>query len=255
MKIFAPDALTGKTFLVTGASSGLGKAAAILIAECGGRVLVSGRDRSRLAVSIEMMSGDIHVALPFTLSTADAMTDWIKSIATEYGALSGIFHAAGTALIRPARMTQQSHLEDLLQSSLYSAFGIARAASSKGVVMDGGSIVMMSSVAGSRGQSGMTAYSAVKAGIDGLVRSLACELSQRQIRVNSIAAGAVETEMHAKLTSAIAGTPMLENYEQEHLLGFGQPEDVANAALFLLSDASRWVTGTNLVIDGGYMVR
>ncbi len=255
MNIFAADALTGKTFLVTGASSGLGKAAAISIAQCGGRVLASGRDRPRLETAIAAMNGDIHVALPFTLSTADAMTDWIKSVATEYGALTGIFHAAGTALIRPARMTQQSHLEDLLQSSLYSAFGIARAAASKGILTDGGSIVMMSSVAGSRGQSGMTAYSAVKAGIDGLVRSLACELAQRQIRVNSIAAGAVETEMHAKLTSAIAGTPMLENYEREHLLGFGQPEDVANAVLFLLSDASRWVTGTNLVIDGGYMVR
>ncbi len=253
MKIFASDALLGKTFLVTGASSGLGRATSILIAACGGQVLASGRDSSQLAASINLMQGDKHIALPFTLSTADSLADWIKSVTLEYGALSGIFHSAGTALIRPARMTQQYHLEELMQSSLYSAFGIARAAASKGIIIDGGSIVMMSSVAGARGQSGMTAYSAVKAGIDGLVRSLACELAPRKIRVNSIAAGAVETEMHTKLTTNIAGTPMLDKYEQDHLLGFGQPEDIANAALFLLSDAAKWVTGTNLIIDGGYM--
>jgi NAD(P)-dependent dehydrogenase (short-subunit alcohol dehydrogenase family) len=254
MSIFAADALKGKTFLVTGASSGLGKATAIMIAECGGQVLASGRNESRLTACIEAMKGTNHIALPFDLSNADEVADWVKSIAKKYGALSGIFHSAGLGLVLPARMIKQSHLESLLQSSLFAAFGIARAASSKGIITDGGSIVFMSSVIGSRGQLGMTAYSAVKSGIDGMVRSLACELAPRKIRANSILAGAVETEMIAEWR-AISDKAAVAELEGRHLLGFGNPEDVANIVLFLLSDASQWITGTNLVIDGGYMVR
>ncbi|MDC6130107.1 SDR family oxidoreductase, partial [Burkholderia gladioli] len=134
------------------------------------------------------------------------------------------------------------------------AFGIARAAARKGVMEDGASLVLMSSVAASTGQVGMTAYSAAKAGIEGLVRSLACELAPRRIRVNAIAAGAVRTAMHERLTR---GSPdeAVAAYESSHLLGFGEPEDVAGAALFLLSGASRWITGTALAVDGGYRVR
>ena len=254
MSIFATDALKGKTFLVTGASSGLGKATAIMIAECGGQVLVSGRNESRLTACIEAMKGTNHIALPFDLSNADEVADWVKSIAEKYGHLSGIFHSAGVELVRPVKIIKQSHLEHLLQSSFFAAFGIARASSSKGVITDGGSIVFMSSVAGSRGQLGLSAYSAVKSGVDAMVRSLSCELAPRKIRVNSIVAAAVETVMHARLAAANS-TETMSDYEGKHLLGFGKPEDIANAVLFLLSDASRWVTGTNLVIDGGYMVR
>ncbi|MEH1777608.1 MAG: SDR family oxidoreductase [Nostoc sp.] len=254
MSIFAPDALKGKLFLVTGSSSGLGKAAAKMIAECGGQVLASGRNKSRLAACIEAMAGTNHVALPFELSNADEVADWVKSIAGKYGSLSGIFHSAGSELVLPARMIKQSNLEHLLESNFFAAFGIARASSSKGVITDGGSIVFMSSVAGFRGQLGLSAYSAVKSGVDAMVRSLSCELAPRKIRVNSIMAAAVETEMHARLVVA-SSKEAISDYERKHLLGFGQPEDVANAVLFLLSDASRWVTGTNLVIDGGYMVR
>jgi NAD(P)-dependent dehydrogenase (short-subunit alcohol dehydrogenase family) len=100
----------------------------------------------------------------------------------------------------------------------------------------------------------MSLYSAAKAGIDGLVRSLACEFAPRRVRVNSIAAGAITTPMHERL-SRTSTEAAIEAYEQSHLLGFGAPADVANAALFLLGPASRWVTGTTMVIDGGYLCR
>jgi NAD(P)-dependent dehydrogenase (short-subunit alcohol dehydrogenase family) len=253
--VFSSDCLQGGTYLVTGASSGIGRATALLIAACGGKVIAAGRDATRLAELHSALAGDAaHAMSVQELQDADTVADWVKGLADQHGPLAGVFHAAGVELIRPARMVRQSHLDQLFASSLYASFGIARAVSQKNSLVDGGSVVLMSSVAGSTGQVGMTAYSAAKAGIDALVRSLACELAARRIRVNSIAAGAVETAMHARLTKG-SGDGATAEYERSHLLGFGAPDDVANAAIFLLSGASRWITGSVLAADGGYMVR
>ncbi|WP_323119387.1 SDR family NAD(P)-dependent oxidoreductase [Burkholderia alba] len=254
MTHFSERCLAGGIYLVTGASSGIGQAAATAIARAGGRIVAGGRDADRLAAVVAALPGDGHAASTAELNDADMAADWAGQLAERHGAFAGVFHAAGAELIRPARMTRQAQLDHVFGSSLYAAFGIARAVSRKNVLADGGSVVLMSSVAGSTGQVGMTAYSAAKAGIDGLVRSLACELAARRIRVNSIAAGAVKTAMHARLTQ---GSPddAVAAYEQSHLLGFGEADDVANAALFLLSGASRWITGTVLAVDGGYRVR
>ena len=254
LNIFKSDALQGRTYLVTGASSGIGKATAVLLSECGARVLINGRDESRLNETLVQLSGSGHLAFAAPLETADQTNDWLKSVLDASGPMDGVFHCAGIELIRPARMTKQAQLNEVLGSSLFAAFGIARALSSKNAMVDGGALVFMSSVAGSTGQVGMSAYSAAKAAIDGMVRSLACELSSRQIRVNSVAAGAVQTAMHERLTKG-SGDDAAQAYANSHLLGFGEPQDVAQAALYLLSPASRWVTGTTIIVDGGYMVR
>lgn len=254
MTMFAAGCLEGQTYLVTGASSGIGRAGARAIAELGGRVIVTGRDETRLHETLDNLPAGNHAISVQALSDADQTAEWLGHLVETHGALAGVFHAAGVELIRPAKLTRQEHLNQVFGSSLFAAFGIARAASKKNIILDGGSIVFMSSVAGSTGQQGMTAYSAAKAGIDGMVRSLACELAPRRIRVNSIAAGAVETAMHQRLTAG-AGDDAIATYERSHLLGFGEAADVANSAVFLLGEASRWITGTTLVVDGGYMAR
>lgn len=254
MNYFKNDCLAGKTFLITGASSGIGQATAQKVAECGGLVVISGRDNERLNATLDKLPGKDHVASACDLRDADQAFDWTKTIIGKSGALSGVFHCAGIELIRPIKMLKQAHLDQILGSSLMASFGIARALSQKNALNDGASMVFMSSVAGSTGQVGMTAYSAAKAGVDGLVRSLACEMAPRKIRVNSIASGAVKTAMHDRLTKG-GGEDATAAYEQSHLLGFGEVDDIAQAATFLLSDASRWITGTTLVVDGGYMVR
>lgn len=254
MNLLSSNALEGATYLVTGASSGIGRATAIHLAECGARVVLNGRDERRLQETMSVLSGSGHMLCPATLQTADQSNDWIKNVLKESGPLSGVFHSAGVELIRPIRMIKQAQLEDVLGSSLFAAFGIAKALSGKDALIDGASLVFMSSVAGTTGQTGMTAYSATKAAIDGMVRSLACELASRQIRVNSIAAGGVQTAMHDRLTKTTSDDSN-KAYANSHLLGFGTPDDIAHAAVFLLSRASRWITGTTMFVDGGYRVR
>jgi NAD(P)-dependent dehydrogenase (short-subunit alcohol dehydrogenase family) len=254
LNIFKSDALQDKIYLVTGASSGIGKATAILLSECGARVVLNGRDEARLNVTLSELKGAGHAIAAAPLETADQTSDWLKGVLESTGPFDGLFHCAGIELIRPARMIKQAQLNGVLGSSLFAAFGIARAMSAKNALVDGGSLVFMSSVAGVTGQVGMTAYSAAKAGIDGMVRSLACELSIKKIRVNSIAAGAVHTAMHDRLTKG-SGDEATLAYAQSHLLGFGDAQDIAQAALYLLSPASRWITGTTMVVDGGYTVR
>jgi NAD(P)-dependent dehydrogenase (short-subunit alcohol dehydrogenase family) len=254
MNLFKNNALDGATYFITGASSGIGRAAALLLADCGARVIVNGRDKERLNETLFALKGSGHQAFLSELQTADQTNDCVTDLLKSIGPLNGVFHCAGVEMIRPVRMIKQAQLDEVLGSSLYAAFGMARAFSRKSALVDGASLVFMSSVAGSTGQVGMAAYSAAKAGIDGMVRSLACELAPRQIRVNSIAAGAVYTAMHERLTKG-SGEESTQVYSNAHLLGFGTPEDVAQAVVYLLSPASRWVTGTTMFVDGGYMVR
>lgn len=245
---------TGRRILVTGASSGIGRATSILLSQCGAEITINGRNLERLEETHSVLSGAGHTTSIAALSNADDTAEWIKNLAFSNGPYDGIFHAAGMASIKPVRLLKQSHLDEVLGSSLMAGFGIAKSAAQKGVMADGGSIVYMSSVAGARGQAGMSAYSAAKAAVDSLVRSLACELAPRKIRVNSIAAGAVETEMLTRL-NCLMGEEGAANCENRHLLGFGSSTDIAHAAAFLLSLASAWITGTTMVVDGGCMVR
>lgn len=251
MSIFTPDSLAGRHIVVTGASSGLGRQAAMILAVAGGHLRLLGRDQGRLQETLASLPGSGHGMIVASFTDLETTAEIIKDIANKNGAIDGVFHSAGVEIVRPMRMFKNDHLARLFEASLYSALGIARAAALRGVLNDRASLVFMSSVAGLRGTAGMVGYSATKAAIDGMVRSLACELAGRGIRVNSIAAGAIQTEMHDRLTKSL-GESALADYERRHLLGFGQSADIANAALFLLSEASSWITGTTLIVDGGY---
>jgi NAD(P)-dependent dehydrogenase (short-subunit alcohol dehydrogenase family) len=247
---FAEDCLQGQHILVTGASSGLGRATAVAVAGCGARVSLVGRSAARLDETLALLKGEGHSAHEADLSDAEAASDSVSAIISERGTLNGAFYSAGTTLVLPAKLQKNRHLDDVFGAGLRGAFGLVRALLKKNAMVDGGSMVFMSSFSAVRGRQGMTAYCAAKAGLDGMVRALALEVAARRIRVNSIVAGAVETAMHERILEGI-NEEAIEDYRSRHPLGFGQPDDVANAALFLLSDASKWITGSAMAVDGG----
>jgi NAD(P)-dependent dehydrogenase (short-subunit alcohol dehydrogenase family) len=254
MRVFNEQYLADKRVLVTGASSGIGRQTALTLAACGAKVCVSGRDETRLRATLAALPGSQHSLLVMDLNGEDGIAESIQADAKACGVFYGAFHAAGVSLVRQVKMCKGRQFDEVFGPSVRSAFSIARAMSLRGVMEDSGSIVLMSSVAGLRGQAGMSLYSAAKAAMDGMTRSLAVEMAPRGIRINAVCAGAVETPMHSSLLATL-NEDSIEAYRAKHLLGFGLADDVANSVVFLMGHGGRWITGTSMVVDGGYTVR
>ena len=246
-----PMDLTGQTILVTGASSGIGRETARLISQLGAHVVLAGRNEERLAETLRLLDGGGHSAAPFDLSSTDEIPRWLKSISASSGPLHGLVHSAGIHKLRPLRVLNAKAVEDIMRINVGAAIGLAKGFCQKGVCAPGGSIVFLSSSAGLTGQAGVSAYAASKGGIVALTRALAVELAGEHIRVNCVAPGVVATEMGRSLLGML--TPeQRAALEAAHLLGLGSARDVAHAIAFLLASTARWITGTVLVVDGGY---
>jgi NAD(P)-dependent dehydrogenase (short-subunit alcohol dehydrogenase family) len=250
--VFQSDMLAGKTILITGASSGIGKRTATALAQSGARLVLAGRDEQRLIETQQSLPGCDHVSVIADLNDADSAADFVKTTAKQHGIMSGIFHSAGLYAMMPSRTVKQKLIDSLYAASVWGAYGIARAASSKHVLADGGSFVIMSSVAGLRGHPATSVYGGAKAAIVGLVQPLAIEFAARGVRVNAIAAGIVESRMQLETLANLPPEVAVESQAQ-YPLGFGTMTDVAGVVVFLMSDAGRWITGTTVTVDGGYM--
>jgi len=249
-----PMALTGRRILVTGASSGIGRATAVLLGELGARVVLTGRDAGRLEETRAALAGAGHVALPFDLAAVDEIPAWMRRLAEEGGALSGLVHSAGIQQTLPVRNLQAEHYQAVMSINVYAAMSLARGFRQRGVSAPGGSLVLIASVLGHVGEAACTLYSASKGALIALTKSLAVEFARERIRVNCVSPGTVLTEMNAQLRRSLT-EEQWGRIEEKHPLGVGQPRDVAQAAAFLLSDASGWITGTALLVDGGYTAR
>jgi len=250
-RIFSDDALRDRHILITGASSGIGANAAKFFSELGAKVILVGRSAHKLNTLSEELSRNSSLVKVIDLSAPDLLYEEIKSLPPEWLPLHGVFHAAGNELVKPIKLMKSSDFDSLMSVSAKSALSIARAVSTKSVMSDGGSLVFMSSVAAITGTSGLSLYSATKGAVEAMIRSLAVELSAKSIRVNAITAGAVDTPMHQRL---LRGMPenAIQDYLSRHPLGFGHPTDISNLAAYLISDAARWMTGSCIVLDGGY---
>jgi NAD(P)-dependent dehydrogenase (short-subunit alcohol dehydrogenase family) len=245
---FNPMALENRRVLVTGATSGVGQAVAVLLSHLGATVVCAGRDQKRLEQTMACLAGGGHTQSSYDLGNLSGISDWLATL----GPLHGLVHAAGVQSVVPVRMLTPEKWRMVLLVNTEAALALAKAFLDRRVYAgEHGSIVFLSSVMGRVGTPGRVAYSLSKGALDGLTRSLALELAPRKIRVNCVAPAFVRTRMFDEMFKLWTDEQRAQ-VERLHPLGIGQPEDVAHAVAFLLADTGKWITGSVMVVDGGY---
>jgi len=237
--------------LITGASSGIGRETAILLSQLQARTILVGRNRERLEATYQQLQGEGHHLEPFELAALGEIPAWLKRVTAATGPLDGLVHSAGIQNSLPLRVLSAEKLEAVFRINVSAAVMLAKAFCQRGCCEQGGSIVFVSSSAGLVGRPGTAAYSASKGALNALARTLALELAGNRIRVNCVAPGLVQTEMLEQLRELLP-PEQLASFEAQHPLGLGTPRDVAHAIAFFLADTGRWITGSTLVVDGGY---
>jgi NAD(P)-dependent dehydrogenase (short-subunit alcohol dehydrogenase family) len=213
----------------------------------GAVLVITGRDETRLQQTLEAIGTDKHQAIIGDLTEQESCA----RIADSCGALDGIVHSAGISRLAPLRLATAAHIDEVWRTNYSAPLQLTQRLLAKNQIRAEGSILFMSSIAAFIGVAGVSVYSGTKAALIASMRCLAMEVVKRKIRVNCLAPALVETPL-LEATGQVVGS--LEKQEAAYPLGFGKPADVANAAIFYLSPASRWITGTTLVMDGGLTI-
>ena len=243
--------LSGKKILITGASSGMGRATAILCSKMGARVILIARSEDKLNSVMSELEGDGHSVYPCDLSRIEDIEPLIKRTIADAGPLDGFVHSAGIGSTRPLKMLKNDALNEVMTINFYSFIEIVRCITKKRCFNEGMSIVGISSIASRQGNQSKTAYSASKAAMDAAVRCLAKELAPKKIRVNTVNPAWIKTPIYDQFISNGGDSEDVKNILARQYLGLGEPDDVAKMITFLLCDASKLMTGSNVIIDGG----
>lgn len=249
-----PLDLTGRHVLVSGASSGIGRQCAIQFAELGASVSLFARNEERLQATLDAMpERSRHRAFPVDLTDEAATEFAVTAAQKELGRFDGLVHSAGVQFTRPVKLTRRNDVHELFAVNVYAAFDLLRLVSAKKRRGESLSCVFIASVRAHHGEAGIMAYSASKGALISGAKSAAAELARYGVRVNTVSPGYVQTAMADEFSDELPAEA-LEQLKAAHPLGLGSPQDVAGVCAFLLSDAGRWVTGTDYLIDGGLTV-
>lgn len=245
--------LTGKKIIVVGASQGIGQQTAITLSTVGAELILIARNADNLNKTKSLLSGEGHICKPFDIGQIDEIEPLIKGIVKESGKIDGLVYCAGITNDRPLTMFKPELVEEVLRVNLCGFIEMVRAATKKNRFNEGMRIVGISSTSALKGAKAHMAYSASKAGMDGAVRAMAVELAEKGICINTVAPGMIHTSMYEKYLEGNGGAEGSANLGLlgRQYLGIGRTEDVANTIAFLISPASRFITGVTLPVDGG----
>jgi len=240
--------------VITGASRGIGFAAASKILETGGRVVAAARDINKLKEAFSFCDADAVKLISWDFSDPDKVQGFADKVLEETGHVRGLVYCAGTQLTLPLSMSKPDLARKIFDVNTFSAMEAVRCFSKKNIASpEGASFVLISSLSAREGALGKSLYGASKGALEGFLPAAAAELAQRNIRLNCIAPGLVKTDMSAEFLDRMTSEQRAK-LESAYPLGFGNPEDVAAMIEWLLSHASRWVTGQTYVMDGGHSI-
>ena len=247
--MYNPFSLEGKTILITGASSGIGRATAIECSKLGASVVITGRNEERLNETFMSLEGVGHLQIVADLTKQDD----IDSLVSQIDRLDGLVNNAGVGRNKPVSFIKMEDLDFVYQTNVFSGILLTKALLKKKMINRGGSIVFTSSVSSRLNSPGIAMYASSKAAITSYMRSCAVELGDKQIRSNAVLPGMVETKLIMR--GDYTEEDMNRDKELYALKRYGKPNEIAYAIIYLLSDASSWVTGTSLVVDGGRLLK
>jgi len=240
-------------FIVTGSTSGIGKGVVFSLLKEGASVIAVGRNVEKLNLLKDETNNEKNLFLEEKdLSSCDGLDKWILGISKKYGKLKGLVLSAGIQQITPiSSVLSVEKSKELFEINYFSNIQLAKGfCDRRANIGKGSSIVFLSSIASIRGNGGLVGYAASKGAINSAVKSLAVEVARLGIRVNAVLPGFVMTEM-IKSWQEVYTKEYIENMNKSYPLGIGKVEDVVEPILFLLSDKAKWITGTELVVDGG----
>jgi len=242
-----PFSLEGKTILITGASSGIGKAVAIECSKIGAQLIITGRNEERLQDTFFQLSGENHQMIISDLSDSTGFDHLLNQLSN----LDGVVHCAGIIKRLPLKFIKEEKLDELMRINFYAPALLTQQLYKRKLLKDASSIVFISSVAASFASIGNIMYMASKGAINSYMKGIAFELASSRIRANAIQPGMIKTN----LTSALSDDELKNDVSNYPLGRYGKPEEVAYAVIYLLSDATKWMTGSTLTIDGGITLR
>jgi len=244
--MYNPFSLENKTILVTGASSGIGRAIAIECSKMGASVIITGRNEERLKETYSQMKGNQPNYIVADLSKPSNVQNLTKNIST----LNGLVNCAGLTKVLPFPFAERKDFEEVMEVNFFAPTELSRLLVKSKKLQKGASIVFISSVSGVYCSAvASSIYSSSKGAINGLAKAMALDLAPKGIRVNCVNPGMIDTNIFSE--GKITQEQLNEDMKHYPLKRYGKPEEVAYAVIYLLSDASEWVTGSNLLIDGG----
>jgi NAD(P)-dependent dehydrogenase (short-subunit alcohol dehydrogenase family) len=240
---YNPFSLTGKNIFVTGASSGIGQGIAIACAKMGGQVIITGRNKERLEKTLSLLEGSGHNYFLADLNDRSSLA----SLVSELPVIDGVVNSIGFTKVVPVRLMTRESLQKMMDDNFTATADLVHEILFKNKINNGGSIVFISSVSSKVGVRGVASYAASKGATNAFMKCLVNEVCKKIIRVNAICPGLVDTP----LWGPEGERHQLRELEKFYPFGLGKPEDIGNAAVYLLSEAGRWVTGTELMMEGG----